>query len=87
MPGPGGVPGPRGAWSRGVPGPRGVPGRGVPGGHPPGQPLLQVVRILLECILVVISFLYSKTIYNSRQYKEGQNNVSVTRLNFFIYNF
>ena len=41
-----------GAWSRGVPGPR-----GVPGGDPPGRLLLRAVRILLECILVSITFL------------------------------
>ena len=40
---------PGGAWSGGVSAPRGVPGE-----DPPGQPLLQVVRILLECILVKV---------------------------------
>ena len=48
-----------GAWSWGVSGPGGGylvlvvpdPGGG-PGGDPPGQLLLRVVRILLECILV-----------------------------------
>ena len=53
---------------RGMPGPRGgylvfggwylvlggVWSRGVPGGDPPGWPLLRVVRILLECILLVL---------------------------------
>ena len=42
MPGPGGL-----VW--GVPGPG-----GVPGGDPPGWLLLRAVRILLECILVIL---------------------------------
>ena len=42
----GGVPGPRGAWSR-----------GVPGGDPPAEPLLRAVRILLESILVYYCYL------------------------------
>ena len=48
-----------GAWSLRVPGPRGVClVRGVPGlkgawWRPPGRLLLRVVRILLECILVM----------------------------------
>ena len=49
VPGLGGCLLPGGAWSGGVSAPRGVPGR-----EPPGQPLLQVVRILLECILVKV---------------------------------
>ena len=57
---------PGGIWSGGSgpggPGPGGSgPGRillprGVPGGDPPGQPLLRVVCILLECILVIGTF-------------------------------
>ena len=51
MPGPGGS-----AWSRGVPG-LGVLGPGgMPGGAPPGRLLLRAVSILLECILVLLSF-------------------------------
>ena len=56
--GPGGLPGPGGgAWSRGVgvPAPRG--GRSGPGGclvETPRRLLLWAVRILLECILVLI---------------------------------
>ena len=49
-----GVPGPGagGAWSWGVPGPG-----GVPGGDTSRQLLLRAVRILLECILVLNTFL------------------------------
>ena len=68
---------PGGAWSqggllpggclfRGVPGPRGTCAWGVsaPGGawwRPPERLLLRVVRILLECILVVLSGHFSST--------------------------
>ena len=57
-----------GAWSggclvwRGVPGPGGkgrgwwVPERGAWWRHPPGRLLLWAVRILVECILVFLSF-------------------------------
>ena len=66
VPGPGGVPGHGGlpghggggvwswggdAWSRGVPGPGGLVET------PPRQVLLPAVRILLECILVVLGIL------------------------------
>ena len=56
VPHPGGCLVPGGAWSRAVPGPGGgVPGPGVCLVEtPPGRQLLQVVRILLECILVFI---------------------------------
>ena len=36
--------------------PRGVCLKGVPGGDPPGRLLLRTVRILLECILVLVFF-------------------------------
>ena len=52
----GGVSAPGGiAWSRGV----SALGGGVPGGDPPRRLLLQAVRILLECILVLVEFRYT----------------------------
>ena len=57
------VPGPGGAWSRGVCAWSGgggcVPGPGGPGGDPPRRLLLRAVRILLECILVILKLLHS----------------------------
>ena len=54
MHGPGGMPGPGGAWSGGCMVPGGAWSGGVPGGDPPRWLLLRVVCILLECILVTI---------------------------------
>ena len=61
VPGPGGLPATGGVWSRGGlvlggSGPREVPGGNPP---PPGRLLLPAVRILLECILVLLCFTFS----------------------------
>ena len=63
----GGVPGPGVCLlpGGGVPGPLGgTPGPGgVLGGDPPGWLLLRAVRILLECILVLIIFLRTSVLF------------------------
>ena len=57
-----------GAWSRGV----GVWSRGVPGGDPPGRLLLRAVRILLECILVVLSFTSETDLFDVFSYASAE---------------
>ena len=46
----------QGGSAHGGSAPRGVCPQGVPGGDPPGRLLLRTVRILLECILVLVFF-------------------------------
>ena len=57
-----GVPAPGGVYSKGVPAPGGSGSGGVPGEDSPGQLLLRVVRILLECILVSVYILVMTTL-------------------------